>query len=429
MLRGVTAMSEAARDTGEGGARIDLASARARRLDPRDFRRRDTPRVPADTTETTPIQAPQRIDSVDALRGFAMFWIIGGDGLALALRDMSVAKGPVISAAGALVGAQFTHVEWEGFRFYDLIFPLFLFTIGVSIVFSLNPLIEREGHLRAHLRVVRRAIILFALGIIFSGGVSTLWPDIRLLGVLQRIALCYLFASVLFMHLTARGLGAALAAVLVGYWALMTFVPVPGIGAGSYAIGANLANWIDFHYLPGKKWAGTWDSEGLLSTLPAIGTCLIGVLAGMLLMSARLAPSRKSMWLIGGGAAMVLAGYLWALQFPIVKDIWTSSFVLVSGGYSLMLLGALHHLVDVWGIRAWAAAFAWIGANAITLYFLNGLVSFERFAIRLVGGDVGVLLDQVVTPGTGRFVAHALGLALAIALAGALYRRKIFLRV
>jgi predicted acyltransferase len=370
-----------------------------------------------------------RLTSIDALRGFSMFWILGGDGIAWSLGTMAAATSGPAATVAAWVSRQFTHVEWEGFRFYDFIFPLFIFTTGVAIVFSLSRLVEREGKAMAHIRVLRRSLLLFVLGIIYYGGVSQSWPDIRLLGVLQRIALCYLFASLMFLNLRLRGLLAAFVALLFGYWAMMTFVPVPGIGAGSYAKGANLANWIDLNYLPGRKWDGTWDPEGLLSTLPAIATCLIGVFAGLLLKDARPSPQRKSLWLLGAGVVMTLAGYAWGLQFPVIKAIWTSSFVLVAGGYSLMLLGVMHQLIDVWGCKRWAAAFVWIGANAITLYFLNNVAGFERFATRLVGGDVGRFFDEALAPGAGRLAAYALGLAIAIALARFLYRRKIFLRV
>src|SRR6185503_1068652 len=230
------------------------------------------------STPPSPVSGPiaptpetRRILSVDALRGFDMFWILGGDALAQALKKMSAGGKGVVSSAGGFFGDQLDHVEWEGFRFYDLIFPLFVFIVGVSIVFSLTKLVEREGKAAAHKRVLRRFALLFVLALIYSGGVSHHWPDIRLLGVLNRIALCYLFASLLFLNLRLRGLIVACVSLLVGYWALMTFVPVPGIGAGSFAKGANLANWIDSQYLPGKRWDGAWDPEGLLSTLPAIG--------------------------------------------------------------------------------------------------------------------------------------------------------------
>jgi predicted acyltransferase len=370
-----------------------------------------------------------RVVSIDALRGFNIFWILGADGAIWALDRMLRDKGRAVSAAGSFLGTQMSHVAWEGFRFYDFIFPLFIFVTGVSIVLALPRLVAREGKALAHLHVLRRALFLYILGLIFYGGVSQHWSDIRFVGVLQRIAICYLFASLLFLNLNRRGLVVALVALLGGYWALMTFVPVPGIGAGSFGPDSNLANWIDVHYLPGRLWDKSRDPEGLLSTLPAIATCLLGVMAGLLLKDERLTSTQKSLWLIGAGTVMVLAGYLWGLQFPVIKAIWTSSFVLVAGGYSAILLGVMHQVIDVWGWRAWATIFVWIGANAITLYFINGVAGFEPFALRFVGGDVSAWLDRMITPGTGLFVAHILGLVLAIALAGFLYRRRIFLRV
>ena len=385
--------------------------------------------APKSFVENPSAPTARRIASVDALRGFSIFWILGGDGAIWALDEMSSDKGPIVSGIGHFLGNQFSHVDWEGFRFYDFIFPLFIFVTGISIVFSLTRLVASEGMTKAHIRVLRRALLLYGLGLIYYGGISEHWTDIRYVGVLQRIALCYLFASLLFLNLNLRGLMVAFASLLLGYWALMTFVPVPGIGAGSFAPDANLANWLDANYLPGRLWDGTRDPEGLLSTLPAIGTCLLGVFAGMLLKDERLAPQQKSLWLIGGGMVLLAAGYLWGLQFPVIKSIWTSSFVLVAGGYSFLLLGAWYQAIDVWCLRSWSTILVWIGANAITLYFLNNVMSFERFAVRFVGGDVGVLLDRLATPGTGRLVAHALGLVFAIALAGFFYRRKIFLRV
>jgi predicted acyltransferase len=370
----------------------------------------------------------RRIESIDALRGFNMFWLMGIDGAMVALGDMTDHKGPA-SAVGKFFADQFTHVYWEGLRFYDFIFPLFVFVTGVSIVLSLPGLVEREGKTKAHLRVLRRSVLLFVLGVIAYGGISQHWSDVRWLGVLQRIGLCYFFASVIFLNLNLRGIITAVVVLLVGYWALMTFVPVPGIGAGSYAPDANLANWIDHNYLPGRLWDKTRDPEGMLSTLPAIATCLLGVLAGLLLRDTRLTPESKTLWLIAGGCALLAAGYLWALQFPIIKAIWTSSFVLVTAGYSAILLGLMHQIVDVWGYRRWAVVFMWIGANAITLYFLNDLLDYPTMAERLVGGDFAHLLDHRVADGTGEFVAHALGAIFAVMLARFMYTRKVFVRV
>lgn len=371
----------------------------------------------------------QRVASVDALRGFSMFCILGMDSLAGSLAEMLKHATPWLAAAGSAISTQFTHAPWEGAYFYDLIFPLFIFVTGVSIVFSLTKLVATKGKLAAHKRVLRRAAILFALGIISYGGISDNWSDIRLGGVLQRIALCYLFASLMFLNFSLRGMVAAFVTLLVGYWALMTFVPVPDIGAGSFAQGKNLANWIDANYLPGRKWNGTWDPEGILSTLPAIGTCLLGVFAGLLLQNKDIEPQKKSFWLLGAGVAMIAAGLLWSLQFPIIKYIWTSSFVLVAGGFAALMLGAFHYVMDVRGYKAWAQMFMWIGASAITLYVFNMIFGFNVVAQRLVGGDLADWINKSVTPGAGDFLGAVVTLGLAVATAYFLYRRKIFLRV
>jgi predicted acyltransferase len=153
------------------------------------------------------------------------------------------------------------------------------------------------------------------------------------------------------------------------------------------------------------------------------------VFAGLLVQDARVTPQRKVLWLIGSGVLSVVAGELWGLQFPIIKAIWTSSFVLVAAGWSAVLLGALYQVIDIWGYQRWAVVFVWIGANAITLYFINGVFGFEPFARRFVGGDVARWFNAALSPGAGAFISHLVGLALAVALAGYLYRRKIFLRV
>jgi predicted acyltransferase len=373
--------------------------------------------------------APSRVMSVDALRGFNIFWIIGGDGAILALDRMLQHKGPLAAAVGRFLGTQMSHSPWEGFRFYDFIFPLFIFVVGVSVALSLTRLVEREGRAMAHLRVLRRALLLFVLGIIYYGGFGSHFGDIRVLGVLQRIAISYLFASLLFLNLNWRGLVAAFVALLVGYWALMMFVPVPDLGAGVLAPNANLADWIDANYLPGLLWDKTRDPEGLLGSLPAIASCLAGLFAGLLLRDGRVKPQAKVLWLIGGGALSVAAGELWGLEFPVIKPIWTSSFVLVAAGWSAILLGVLYQVVDLWGVKRWATVFVWIGANAITLYFINGVFGFEPFARRLVGGDVARFFDATLTPGSGALITHLVGIAIAVMLAGYLYRRKIFLKV
>jgi len=373
--------------------------------------------------------APSRIGSVDALRGFAMFWIVGGDSIAQALKKVSAGGHGPLAATGAFLGEQLDHAAWAGFHFYDLVFPLFLFIVGVSLVYSLPAAVAREGTAATHRRVLRRFVLLYVLGILYYGGAANEWPGVRLVGVLNRIALCYLAAALLFMHCGRRSLIATCVGLLAGYWALLTFVPVPGHGAGSYAEGANLANWIDSRFLPGKRWDGAWDPEGLLSTLPAIATCLLGVLAGQLLRREDLGSRAKTRWLIGGGLALLAAGLLWSVQFPLVKKIWTSSFVLVAGGWSAILLGAFYHAIDVRGVRGWTAPLVWIGGNAIALYFADKIFNWEVLAGRLVGGDIAKFLDARLAVGAGHLVQALVGLLLAVAFAGYLYRKKHFIRV
>ena len=371
----------------------------------------------------------QRLVSLDALRGFYFIWILGADGAVIALADMMRARGGALATAGNVLRAQMTHPYWEGLRFYDLIFPLFIFITGVAITLALPKQVAREGKAKAHLRVAKRALLLYVLGIIYYGGLSGDFDHIRYVGVLQRIAICYLVASILFLNLDWRGLAAATAALIVGYWALMTFVPVPGIGAGSFAPNANLANWLDTQFLPGRMWDKTRDPEGLLSTLPAIATCLIGVMSGLVLVRLDLGASRKSAWLIGGGIVMTAAGYVWALQMPLIKSIWSPSFVLATGGLSAILLGVFHQVIDVWGYKRWTPVFVWIGANAITLYLLNALMGFDVPARRIAGGEFGATLDALLLPGIGALLVNLVALGLVIALAWYLYQRKIFLRV
>ncbi|HEX7789762.1 MAG TPA: DUF5009 domain-containing protein [Afipia sp.] len=214
--------------------------------------RQDSPKRRAAALSVLPAPAP-RIASVDALRGFSMFAVLGADIVARSISDMLSHAGPLLAAFGVFLAAQFTHADWHGARFYDLVFPLFIFVTGVSIVFSLPQLVAQEGKWAAHKRVLRRFALLFALGVICYGGVADGLGQVRLGGVLQRIALCYFFAALLFLNTSLRGLLVSFAALLVGYWALMTFVPVPGVGTGSFAPNANLANWIDAQYLPGRN--------------------------------------------------------------------------------------------------------------------------------------------------------------------------------
>lgn len=395
----------------------------------------------------------QRLMSLDVLRGFDLCWILGADALIHALARMW--KIPPFT----WLATQLDHAEWVGFRFYDLIFPLFVFMAGMALVYSLTKLVEREGRAAAVSRVLRRGTLLLALGLFYNGGLTNPWPDIRLLGVLPRIAIVYMITGLLFCFLKPRALAAMTVALLGGYWALMMFVPIRDVQleqsalvaklggekptmeqaqklfdgttarvTGQFEPGYNLSNHLDFEYLGGRKYDTYWDPEGLLSTLPAVATCLLGVFAGFLMRRNDLAESRKLRILVITGLAALALGWMWHAQFPVIKKIWTSSYVLVAGGWSFLLLGIFYYVVDIRKFRGWCAPFIWVGMNPITLYVISGILGYRRMALRLSGGDVQLWLDVHVASGFGSVVVALTALALMFALARFLYRRELFLR-
>lgn len=374
-----------------------------------------------DISGIVPASTAPRMMSVDALRRFDMFWILGVDAL---IHEIYRASG-----GNALLGflcRQLTHRDWEGLTFYDLIFPLFIFLAGVSIVFSLGRL-KKEGkpHV-AHIRLFRRTVLIYLLGVLFYGGMNSEggWAGIRWVGVLQQIAISYFIAGILFLHLRLRGLIAACVFLLGSYWALLTFVPVPGMGHVSFAAGENLANYLDSRFLPGRLWCGTWDPQGLLCHLAAAGSCLLGVFAGLLLTHPSIRPERKAVGLIVGGIIVAAMGWAWGSQFPIIKNIWTSSFSLVTGGINAVLLGLFYWVVDIRQWRLWCVPFVWIGTNALTLYLLVNLVDFRSFALLLTGGPVQEALGE-----WGPSLTILAAIALMLSLARFLYNRRIFLRL
>jgi predicted acyltransferase len=407
-----------------------------------------------------PPAAPARLVSLDVLRGFDLFWILGADALVHALRAMDDTA-PLRFLAG-----QLEHRAWAGFGFYDLIFPLFVFVVGVSLVFSLTRIVARDGRAAAVKRILRRAALLFLFGIIYNGGLAAPWPEVRLAGVLQRIALAYAAAGMLFCFFRPRILAGMTIALLLGYWALLAWVPIRDVPLdraaliarlpraerdshgdpdparvralfdrtttrvrGHYEPGLNLPNQLDYRWLPGARYVRYYDPEGLLSTLPAIATCLLGVFAGLGLQRSDRTDREKLAWLVAAGLAALALGWLWGLSFPVIKKLWTSSFVLVAGGWSCLLLAGFYYMVDMRRWRGWCRPFLWIGMNPITLYLLSALVDFHGLATRLAGGSVRAWIDAHIAAGAGEFTIALVSLALVVALAGFLYRRNIFLRV
>ena len=326
-----------------------------------------------------------RLDSLDALRGFDMFWIIGGgamvEGLAKAV------DWPVLNA----IVPQLEHVRWEGLHFWDVIWPLFMFIVGVSIAFSTARRKAAGASRRSlYLHALRRAAVLFILGMMAQGNLflwdpSKLWPCYS---VLHGIAAGYLIALAVAMEFRPRAQLLIAAAFLLSYWALLMLVPVPGVGAGVLTPTGNMATWID-QLILGRFHHG--ENTWFVSYLGFAASVLLGVAAGHVLLSAR-STAAKLRILAAAGAGCLAVGFLWSLALPIIKLLWTSSFVLVSGGFSFLALALFYWLIDVRGWRGWAFPFRVIGMNPLVAYMVMMLLN-----LRAIGNIfVGSLLPRVV---------------------------------
>jgi predicted acyltransferase len=334
-----------------------------------------------DAMDATPAEA--RIASIDALRGFDMFWIMGADSFfksVLQLSDSPWAKA---------LRNQLDHSAWHGFTFYDLIFPLFLFLAGVSVPIALEKRMAR-GEARSVLvrHVLWRTVKLFFFGLLVNGLLNLNFPAQRWPGVLQRIAIGYCAASLAVLFLSRRAQAILAAALLVGYWIVLLVVPVPDIGAYVLTPEGNLAGYLDRLLIPGRFCCYAFgDNEGLLSTIPAIGTGLIGVMTSYWIRSPR-TRSAKTAGLVGAGVLSLVVGLAWNPFFPINKLIWSSSYVLFAAGWSLLLLALFYWIIDVRGRRGWAFPFVVIGMNPITIYLAQDLFDFGIVALIFTHGFI-----------------------------------------
>jgi predicted acyltransferase len=324
-----------------------------------------------------------RVVSIDALRGFDMFWIIGGDAFFRALFKL------IDTPWSRTLFDQLEHTKWNGFTFYDLIFPLFLFIVGAAMPFAISKRLQRgDSRKELYIHIVKRTLTLFALGLVYNHILDLDFAHFRWAGVLQRIALCYFFAAMIFMWLKIRGQAISIGFILVTYWIIMMVVPVPGFGAGVWTPEGNLSAYIDRLLLPGRFCCYTFgDNEGILTTLPAIATTLLGGLAGHLLRSA-LEQRKKVLGLVAAGGSSLVLALIWGALFPINKLLWSSSYVLFAAGWSFLLLALFYWLVDVRGYQKWAFPFIIIGLNPITIYVLQSVFDFGTIASIFVHGFI-----------------------------------------
>lgn len=365
----------------------------------------------------------KRLQSLDALRGFDMFFIMGGAGLLAALATWF----PCGFTEG--LAQQMDHVEWHGLAHHDTIFPLFLFIAGVAFPFSLAKQRENGKSDRAiRWKVVRRGLTLVLLGIIYNGLLEH-WNfcDARYASVLGRIGLAWMFGALIFMRTGWKPRVAITAAILIGYWLLLRFIPAPdAAGADVYSAQGSLTGYLDRLLLPGRIYYGNIDPEGILGTLPAIGTALLGMFTGEWVKFERegLTQNKKVLWMVAAGVAMLAVGLLWNLEFPINKKLWTSSFVLVVGAYSLLMFALFYWLIDVRGWRKWTPFFTVIGMNPITIYLGQKFINFHYTSDKIFGGLVN-LLPETAQP----FFQSAAYITICWLFLYVLYRQKIFLKI
>jgi predicted acyltransferase len=387
----------------------------------------------------------------------------GGDGLSPAssatrLRSLDVFRG--MTVAGMILvnnpgtwGAIYSplkHAEWHGWTPTDFVFPFFLFIVGVSITLALSRRVEAGGGQRdLYVKIVRRAAIIFGLGLFltafpfwdFSKNTFVDLSTLRLSGVLNRIAVCYLFVALIFLKTDWRKQAYIFAGLLVAYWAILTFIPAPGFAAGDMSKEGSIASHLDRVLLGKHMWSGgrgVYEPEGILSTLGALATTLAGVLTGHLLRSRR-ADAEKVSALFVAGVACVVAGWAWNYWHPVNKPLWTSSYVLFTAGLGLQLLAVCYWLIDMKGYRRWSVPFAVYGTNALAVFFLTGICAELLGVIRFKGADgTTTSLQSVIFKNLFLSWASPVNASLAFALCFVLvwlgvmwllYRRNIFIKV
>jgi predicted acyltransferase len=364
------------------------------------------------------------------------------------LESLDVFRGATIAAMMLVnnpgtwdaVYPQLRHAEWNGWTFTDLVFPFFLWIVGVAMTLSFARRVARgESKSGLMLHALRRSLILFALGLFLSSFPYFDISMLRIPGVLQRIAVCYLCATVIFLNTRIRGQILWTGGLLAVYWMAMKWIPIPGFGAGILEKNGNFAQYVDSLLLKGHMWAATrtWDPEGIVSTIPAIGTTLLGILTGHIL-RARWSPAEKTAWMYTMGSSLALAGLTAGIWLPINKNLWTSSYTLFMAGMATTTFAFCYWINDVKGYRRWSRPFAVYGMNAIAVYFLAGILARTTMTIKvpLADGTVSLrdyIYAKIFAPLASPMNASMLhGIAFVLLMylvAYLMYRRKWFVKI
>lgn len=366
-----------------------------------------------------------RLLSIDALRGFDMIWILGLEGIFAAF--FVATQLPVFET----LDAQMKHAAWHGFTAYDLIFPLFIFLSGVSIGLAGKALasypLAKQSELKSH--AVKRLLLLVLLGIIYNHGWGTGIPanvdDIRFASVLGRIGLAWFVATLCVWYLSENKQWLFAGGLLIGYWLIQEFVTLGGFGGGQYGQETALNAWFDKYLLPGITYRNALiDPEGLLSNLGSIANALFGVFIGRFLKANLTSPSTVIKGFVASGTVLLITGYVWGQVLPINKSLWTSSFALITSGYSILLLAAFYVLIDVFKWQRWAQFFAVIGMNSIIAYLGMSIVNWQYTNQSLFGGLISWFDEPNQT-----IVAVLTLVLIQWLILNWLYKRKIFIKV
>ena len=377
----------------------------------------------SNTKEKPGTDTNSRLRSLDALRGFDMLWIVGGSALARNLASYTE-WGWAEWFAG-----QMRHPGWKGFTLYDLIFPLFLFLAGTAMPFSIGGKLEKGVPKHVLLRkILIRAAILVLLGAIYNGDLLAFKPlsQIRVCSVLGYIGLAYLFAGVIYLYADMRHRIIWAIGILLGYWASLMWINVPGYGAGVLTPEGCITTYLDRSLLPWRFNVHNqmYDSQGILVTIPAIVTCLLGSFAGSFLKESKLSKYRNTALMLAASAICFALGFLWQTQLFISKELWNPPFVLHCAGYSLALLSIFYGIIDALGFWRWSFFFIVIGMNPLTIYLGTRLVDFRQSSHFLFGGVINHF-DASLNPLLNS-AAYILTWWLLLLF---LYRKKIFLKV